>query len=122
MYHLAVFLSINTTESNTFCCVQKIFHISFFILSALLYATIFGNVTTIFQQMYANTNRYHEMLNSVRDFLKLYQVPKGLSERVMDYIVSTWSMSRGIDTEKVNDRNSCELFDILMHTGISRSQ
>lgn len=51
--------------------------------------------------MYANTNRYHEMLNSVRDFLKLYQVPKGLSERVMDYIVSTWSMSRGIDTEKV---------------------
>lgn len=51
--------------------------------------------------MYANTNRYHEMLNSVRDFLKLYQVPKGLSERVMDYIVSTWSMSRGIDTDKV---------------------
>uniref|UniRef100_A0A8C3AQV8 Potassium voltage-gated channel subfamily H member 1 n=1 Tax=Cyclopterus lumpus TaxID=8103 RepID=A0A8C3AQV8_CYCLU len=68
---------------------------------ALLYATIFGNVTTIFQQMYANTNRYHEMINSVRDFLKLYQVPKGLSERVMDYIASTWSMSRGIDTEKV---------------------
>ncbi|KAA0710801.1 Potassium voltage-gated channel subfamily H member 1 [Triplophysa tibetana] len=30
--------------------------------------------------MYANTNRYHEMINSVRDFLKLYQVPKGLSE------------------------------------------
>ncbi|KAG8013456.1 Potassium voltage-gated channel subfamily H member 5, partial [Nibea albiflora] len=26
---------------------------------------------------------------------------KGLSERVMDYIVSTWSMSKGIDTEKV---------------------
>ncbi|KAL6040436.1 hypothetical protein STEG23_021062, partial [Scotinomys teguina] len=69
--------------------------------AALLYATIFGNVTTIFQQMYANTNRYHEMLNNVRDFLKLYQVPKGLSERVMDYIVSTWSMSKGIDTEKI---------------------
>ncbi|NXJ92543.1 KCNH5 protein, partial [Corythaixoides concolor] len=73
----------------------------FWFFSALLYATIFGNVTTIFQQMYANTNRYHEMLNNVRDFLKLYQVPKGLSERVMDYIVSTWSMSKGIDTEKV---------------------
>lgn len=52
--------------------------------------------------MYANTNRYHEMLNNVRDFLKLYQVPKGLSERVMDYIVSTWSMTKGIDTEKVS--------------------
>lgn len=82
-----------------YCFYYKITQCLF--LLALLYATIFGNVTTIFQQMYANTNRYHEMLNSVRDFLKLYQVPKGLSERVMDYIVSTWSMSRGIDTDKV---------------------
>ncbi|XP_058496731.1 potassium voltage-gated channel subfamily H member 1b [Solea solea] len=80
---------------------EKIFAVAMMMIGSLLYATIFGNVTTIFQQMYANTNRYHEMLNSVRDFLELYQVPKGLSERVMDYIVSTWSMSRGIDTDKV---------------------
>uniref|UniRef100_A0A8C4N393 Potassium voltage-gated channel, subfamily H (eag-related), member 1a n=1 Tax=Eptatretus burgeri TaxID=7764 RepID=A0A8C4N393_EPTBU len=81
--------------------IEKTFAVAMMMIGSLLYATIFGNVTTIFQQMYANTNRYHEMLNSVRDFLKLYQVPKGLSERVMDYIVSTWSMSKGIDTEKV---------------------
>ncbi|TRY90469.1 hypothetical protein DNTS_015630 [Danionella cerebrum] len=80
---------------------EKIFSVAMMMVGSLLYATIFGNVTTIFQQMYANTNRYHEMLNNLRDFLKLYQVPKGLSERVMDYIVSTWSMSKGIDTEKV---------------------
>ncbi|KAK7929517.1 hypothetical protein WMY93_005912 [Mugilogobius chulae] len=80
---------------------EKIFAVAMMMIGSLLYATIFGNVTTIFQQMYANTNRYHEMLNSVRDFLTLYQVPKGLSERVMDYIVSTWSMTRGIDTDKV---------------------
>ncbi|KAM4543008.1 voltage-gated delayed rectifier potassium channel KCNH5 [Odontesthes bonariensis] len=80
---------------------EKIFSVAMMMVGSLLYATIFGNVTTIFQQMYANTNRYHEMLNNVRDFLKLYQVPTGLSERVMDYIVSTWSMSKGIDTEKV---------------------
>ncbi|XP_034158499.2 potassium voltage-gated channel subfamily H member 5 isoform X2 [Pangasianodon hypophthalmus] len=80
---------------------EKIFSVAMMMGGSLLYATIFGNVTTIFQQMSANTNRYHEMLNNVRDFLKLYQVPKGLSERVMDYIVSTWSMTKGIDTEKV---------------------
>lgn len=55
--------------------------------------------------MYTNTNRYHEMLNNVRDFLKLYQVPKGLSERVMDFIVSTWAMSKGIDTDKVSNKH-----------------
>ncbi|KAK2527506.1 hypothetical protein Q9966_010283 [Columba livia] len=88
-------LWITTSGKNEFRLISLRINV------ALLYATIFGNVTTIFQQMYANTNRYHEMLNNVRDFLKLYQVPKGLSERVMDYIVSTWSMSKGIDTEKV---------------------
>lgn len=73
-------------------------------LTALLYATIFGNVTTIIQQMYADTNRYHDMLNSVREFLKLYEIPDNLSDRIMDYIVSTWSMSKGIDREKASRR------------------
>ena len=43
------------------------------IFGALLYATIFGNVTTIIQQIYADTNRYHDMLSSVREFMRLYQ-------------------------------------------------
>ena len=71
------------------------------IFSALLYATIFGNMTTIFQQMYSSTARYHDMLNSVREFMKIHDVPKALSERVMDYVVSTWAITKGIDTGKV---------------------
>ena len=69
--------------------------------AALLYATIFGHVTTIIQQMTSATARYHDMLNNVREFMKLHEVPKALSERVMDYVVSTWAMSKGIDTKKV---------------------
>ncbi|XP_029706490.1 potassium voltage-gated channel subfamily H member 1-like [Takifugu rubripes] len=41
---------------------EKIFAVAMMMISSLLQATIFGNVTTIFQQMYANTNCYHEML------------------------------------------------------------
>ncbi|XP_006814756.1 voltage-gated delayed rectifier potassium channel KCNH1-like [Saccoglossus kowalevskii] len=80
---------------------EKIFTIVMMVIGSLLYASIFGNVTTIFQQMTQNTARYHDMLNSVREFMKLHQVDKGLGERVMDYVVSTWSMTKGIDTEKV---------------------
>jgi hypothetical protein len=71
--------------------------------TALLYATIFGNVTTIFHQMYSATGRYHDMLNSVREFMKLHDVPKSLSERVIDYVVSTWALTKGIDTYKVSN-------------------
>ncbi|KAF6212442.1 hypothetical protein GE061_012965 [Apolygus lucorum] len=69
--------------------------------SALLYATIFGHVTTIIQQMTSATAKYHDMLNNVREFMKLHEVPKALSERVMDYVVSTWAMTKGLDTDKV---------------------
>lgn len=48
--------------------------------------------------MTSATAKYHEMLNSVREFMKLHEVPKALSERVMDYVVSTWAMSKGLDT------------------------
>ena len=42
------------------------------IFGALLYAMIFGNVTTIIQQVYADTNRYHDSLNSVREFARYF--------------------------------------------------
>ncbi|GFY39251.1 potassium voltage-gated channel protein eag [Trichonephila inaurata madagascariensis] len=80
---------------------EKAFTICMMIIGALLYATIFGHVTTIIQQMTSVTARYHEMLNNVREFMKLHEVPKALSERVMDYVVSTWAMSKGIDTKKL---------------------
>ena len=70
-------------------------------VSALLYAAIFGNVTTIVQQLYSSSARYHEMLNNIREFMKLHQVPKELSERVMDYVVSSWAATKGINSDKV---------------------
>lgn len=83
---------------------------NFFCLTALLYATIFGHVTTIIQQMTSATAKYHDMLNSVREFMKLHEVPKALSERVMDYVVSTWAMTRGIDSMKASSRSNFFLF------------
>lgn len=82
--------------------------------AALLYATIFGHVTTIIQQMTSATAKYHDMLNSVREFMKLHEVPKALSERVMDYVISTWAMTRGIDSNKASlSRNNFSFFLLL---------
>ena len=63
----------------------------------------------MYQQFTHNTARYHDMLNNVKEFMKLHQVDKSLSERVMDYVVSSWSISKGIDTEKVFNQFSVRL-------------
>ena len=41
------------------------------IVSSLLYAAIFGHVTTIIHNMTAATAKYHEMLSSVKEFMML---------------------------------------------------
>ena len=41
---------------------------------------------------------------ALREFMKLHDVPQALSERVMDYVVSTWAITKGLDTQKVGLR------------------
>merc|ERR1719328_17392 len=71
------------------------------ITSSLLYAAIFGHVTTIIHNATEATAKYHEMLNSVREFMTLNQVPRTLCERVLDYVVSKWANTKGVDQERV---------------------
>ncbi|KAI6237630.1 PAS fold and Ion transport and Cyclic nucleotide-binding domain containing protein [Aphelenchoides besseyi] len=80
---------------------EKCFGVFLMIISALLYAAIFGHMTTIIQQMTSSTVRYHEMISNVREFIKLQEVPRELADRVTDYVVSTWAMTKGIDTNRV---------------------
>ncbi|XP_031626663.1 potassium voltage-gated channel protein eag isoform X2 [Contarinia nasturtii] len=107
MYVTALYFTMTCMTSVGFGNVaaetdnERVFTICMMIIAALLYATIFGHVTTIIQQMTSATAKYHDMLNNVREFMKLHEVPKALSERVMDYVVSTWAMTKGLDTEKV---------------------
>lgn len=48
--------------------------------------------------------------------MKLNEVPKALSERVMDYVVSTWAMTKGLDTDKVNqvrtEQTNCRIVSL----------
>jgi len=44
------------------------------IVSSLLYAAIFGHVTTIIHNLTLATAKYHEMLRSVKEFMLLNEV------------------------------------------------
>ncbi|KAL3307731.1 Potassium voltage-gated channel subfamily H member 5, partial [Cichlidogyrus casuarinus] len=82
--------------------LEKQVSVVFMIIGALVYAMIFGNVTTILQQNYATRARYQELMNSVKDFIKIHAVPVELAERVLDYIASSWSINRGVDIDQVS--------------------
>ena len=87
-------VAASSDYEKTFCCMMMI-------ISSLLYAAIFGHVTTIIHHYTHSTAKYHEMLNSVKEFMLLNEVPKTLTERVVDYVVSKWTNTKGVDPEKV---------------------
>ena len=55
------------------------------ILLALMYASIFGNVSAIIQRLYSGTARYHSAMQRVREFNKFYQIPNPLKQRLEEY-------------------------------------
>lgn len=48
----------------------------FFLRLALMYASIFGNVSAIIQRLYSGTARYHTQMLRVREFIRFHQVSK----------------------------------------------
>ena len=90
-----------------FChCVSVHFHCAYnnihFSLG-LCYAVIFGQVTAIVQQAQKKSEGYHQTLDNMRSFCKLYNVPKEISTRIIDYYMYTWVLNRGVDTTQVNE-------------------
>ena len=107
MYLTALYFTMTCMTSIGFGNVaaetdnEKLFTLFMMIISSLLYAAIFGHVTTIIHNMTLATAKYHETLNSVKEFMMLNEVPPTLTERVLDYVVSKWANTKGVDQEKV---------------------
>ena len=71
------------------------------LVTALMYASIFGNVSAIIQRLYSGTARYHAHIVRVKEFIRFHQIPNPLRQRVEDYFQHAWSVTNGIDMNMV---------------------
>lgn len=53
--------------------------------TALMYASIFGNVSAIIQRLYSSTTRYHTQMLRVKEFVRFHQIPNPLRQRLEEY-------------------------------------
>ena len=68
---------------------------------ALMYASIFGNVSAIIQRLYSGTARYHTQMLRVKEFIRFHQIPNPLRQRLEEYFQHAWSYTNGIDMNAV---------------------
>ena len=78
--------------------------------SALMYASIFGNLTAIIQRLYSSTARYHRDMRLLREFITFHKIPPPLKETLEEYAKHEWSYTKGVDIEEVSDRLSLTWF------------
>jgi len=69
--------------------------------AALMYASIFGNVSAIIQRLYSGTARYHTQMQKVKEFIRFHQIPNPLRQRLEEYFQHAWSYTNGIDMNLV---------------------
>lgn len=68
-----------------------------FCFPALMYASIFGNVSAIIQRLYSGTSRYHVHMLRIKEFIRFHQIPNPLRQRLEEYFQHSWSYTNGID-------------------------
>ena len=73
-----------------------------FYISALMYASIFGNVSAIIQRLYSGTSRYHTQMLRIKEFIRFHQIPNPLRQRLEEYFQHAWSYTNGIDMNMVS--------------------
>ena len=69
---------------------------------ALMYASCFGNVSSIIQRFYPGTARYHTHMPRVKAFIRFHQIPGGLRQSLEEYFQHAWSYPNGIDMNAVS--------------------
>lgn len=85
-------------------------------LPALMYASIFGNVSAIIQRLYSGTARYHTQMLRVREFIRFHQIPNPLRQRLEEYFQHAWTYTNGIDMNSVlKGFPECLQADICLH-------
>ena len=46
-------------------------------------------------------NRYHDSLNSVREFARFNSVPQNIEARIMEFMITTWQQTKDRSSKKI---------------------
>ena len=87
-------LGPRTAIEQTFCVIMMLF-------SSVLYASIFGQVTTLVESLDQINRRYHSELQRFTEFASIHQLPWSLRARMYAHVHYSWQVTRGIHTDAI---------------------
>lgn len=81
---------------------ERVLTLFIFLVSAVVYATIFGNISVMVQGMDSTHRRLREKMDLVDEFCNLYKIPPSIHKKLRDYATESWLYTKGFDMDQVN--------------------
>ena len=98
---MATSLTIGYGELTPQTSVEQAFAVFMMLLSSVLYASIFGQVTTLVDSLDQMRRRYQDELQRFTEVASLYRLPWSLRGRIYNHVHFNWSVKKGVDMESV---------------------
>lgn len=100
---MATALTTGVSGVTALTSVEQIFCVLMMLMSSLLYACIFGQVTTLVESLDQINRRYQSELHRFTEFASIYRLPLSLRGRMYAHVHYNWQISRGINVDTVID-------------------
>lgn len=81
---------------------ERIFATFMFVVGAVIYASIFANVTSLISKFDEAATRYKDKVLAISEFFALHShMPEKLLKRTLEYVDAQWNIEKGIDINDV---------------------
>lgn len=80
---------------------EVIFTVFLLVVGAVVYATVFANVTSLIADLDVSGARYKEKIRAVHEFFSLHDLPDSLKDRTVRYLDAKWGIDKGLDIDTV---------------------
>lgn len=98
---MATALTYGYSDITTNTRAEQLLVAFILLFSSVLYATIFGQVTTLVESLDQMNRRYQMELQRFIEFASMYKLPHRLRSRIFEQVQYTWQVTCGINMESI---------------------
>ena len=72
-----------------------------FVAGAVFFSVIYGNIAQFVKNLYRAGTRYRARIEELREFAHFHRLSPSLRTKIYNYIEFQWSVTNGIDVDKI---------------------
>ena len=95
---------------------ERVFTIVTFVVGAVCFSFIYGNIGQYIESMQASGQRYRKRMDEINEFVRFHGLPPSLQGKIRSYVEFAFSVTKGINVESISQQLPAHLqLEIHLH-------